>query len=647
MRNLNKKGITLISLVITIIVLLILAGVSIAMLTGENGILSQAQKAKISTELSSYKEQVELFKLKQTTKNNSFIEESLTAGKSNLFYNTQTSEEQGKGTIKDIIENISDEYFEKLEIIKGELLINTKDNVEIKIALGLGIKVNPYDIVDGVLLSTGNNLALMDENGTVTVPDIVEVIGEGSFANSGLKTIIIPGTVKRIEKNAFAHNETLENVIMQEGIEEIGNNAFYNCKNLKNVELPESLMLIETEAFGSCTNLSKIKIPSKIKTISSFTFSGCTNLNEVVLQEGLEQIQSSAFVNTKFSNIEIPSTVTDIGNSVFSGNKSLNNIIIKGNSPYLYESGMLMTKQKDSVLFVSDSYLKNITKFNIPEGIKSFNVNIINYTNITEIVIPSTLQSISSSDLPTTISNIEISGYNSKYEVSEVYKILYTKDTKEIISCFSKEETIDLKDEENNLGILTLASSAFKHATNAKIIILPDSLEKIMGGVFNACQSVQEIRIGAKVSSIDPLFKYTNYSGIVTIDSRNSSYRVENNVLYSKNKDTLICILSRINGRFEIDDEVKIIGNYAFHGQDDMTEVVIPGSVKEIGNSFYNCNRLTNIEIPSSVEKIGGSCFTNCSNLDKIKINKGENEIKEAPWGATKGMKVVEWVGHS
>ncbi len=46
----QMKGITLIALVITIIVLLILAGVSIAMLTGENGILSQAQRARDETE---------------------------------------------------------------------------------------------------------------------------------------------------------------------------------------------------------------------------------------------------------------------------------------------------------------------------------------------------------------------------------------------------------------------------------------------------------------------------------------------------------------------------------------------------------------------------------------------------------------------
>ena len=56
----SKKGITLIALVITIIVLLILAGVSIAMLTGENGILTQAQEAKKQTSIAEEKEQIAL-----------------------------------------------------------------------------------------------------------------------------------------------------------------------------------------------------------------------------------------------------------------------------------------------------------------------------------------------------------------------------------------------------------------------------------------------------------------------------------------------------------------------------------------------------------------------------------------------------------
>ena len=56
----KEKGITLIALVITIIVLLILAGVSISILTGNNGILSQAQNAKKETELASEKEAIQL-----------------------------------------------------------------------------------------------------------------------------------------------------------------------------------------------------------------------------------------------------------------------------------------------------------------------------------------------------------------------------------------------------------------------------------------------------------------------------------------------------------------------------------------------------------------------------------------------------------
>ena len=56
----QKNGITLIALVITIIVLLILAGVSIAMLTGQNGILTQAQNAKTTTEDKSAEEKIKL-----------------------------------------------------------------------------------------------------------------------------------------------------------------------------------------------------------------------------------------------------------------------------------------------------------------------------------------------------------------------------------------------------------------------------------------------------------------------------------------------------------------------------------------------------------------------------------------------------------
>ena len=56
----KEQGITLIALVITIIVLLILAGVSIAMLTGQNGILTQANNAKIEQSHGAVKDSIAL-----------------------------------------------------------------------------------------------------------------------------------------------------------------------------------------------------------------------------------------------------------------------------------------------------------------------------------------------------------------------------------------------------------------------------------------------------------------------------------------------------------------------------------------------------------------------------------------------------------
>ena len=54
------SGITLIALVITIIVLLILAGISIATLAGENGLLTKADTAKTETSIASAKEKVQI-----------------------------------------------------------------------------------------------------------------------------------------------------------------------------------------------------------------------------------------------------------------------------------------------------------------------------------------------------------------------------------------------------------------------------------------------------------------------------------------------------------------------------------------------------------------------------------------------------------
>ena len=56
----SRNGITLVALVVTIIVLIILAGISISLVLGDNGIITKAKDAKTKTGVASAKEQIQL-----------------------------------------------------------------------------------------------------------------------------------------------------------------------------------------------------------------------------------------------------------------------------------------------------------------------------------------------------------------------------------------------------------------------------------------------------------------------------------------------------------------------------------------------------------------------------------------------------------
>ena len=109
----DSKGITLIALVITIIVLLILAGVTIATLTGDNGILTRATDASEQTKLADEKEKIELSAVGALAKENgeeisqTTLEEELGKYFKNGKYAVEpgTNEDGTEGYIITITEN--------------------------------------------------------------------------------------------------------------------------------------------------------------------------------------------------------------------------------------------------------------------------------------------------------------------------------------------------------------------------------------------------------------------------------------------------------------------------------------------------------------------------------------------------------------
>lgn len=90
-------------------------------------------------------------------------------------------------------------------------------------------------------------------------------------------------------------------------------------------------------------------------------------------------------------------------------------------------------------------------------------------------------------------------------------------------------------------------------------------------------------------------------------------------------------VLEKYNGaatEVVIPNSVKIIGNQAFYNCKGITSVVIPDSVQEIGSSaFYGCTALASVTMGNSVQKIGMSAFRGCSSLTAITIPDSVKEI--------------------
>ena len=629
----SEKAITLVALVVTIIVLLVLAGVAISLSIGNNGIISRGELSVEGNKLASYKEKLEMYKAEKIIENETFLAETLSAGKNTLEYNTK--KEIG-GTILNIIPELDERYIDKLEIIKGELFFTSTDKKEVQAAKIAGIEFNPYKIEDGVLESADTNLELMSPDGTLTIPSNVTKIGSGAFSGlEGLKRVIIPGTVKEIASEAFSYNSTLEEVIIMDGVEKIGERAFAASNKISTIILPESITEIGTEAFRD-TNIVEITIPSKVKELKNGTFANCVKLTKVKLKEGLETIGANTFGNcTNLENIVIPNTIVTLKEGLFGGCNKLTNITIN-NDLYVYESGLLMPKNRETVLYISKTYIESEDTFSIPEGIKNFKISLSEYKNIKTINIPKSLENLNRGMFPPSIENVNIAEGNTRFSVEN--KQLYEGNI--LVLSFTQTENIKFKEGINRIGV-----GAFRPEKIAKIIELPDTVLAIENSAFvMETNTLEKIKIGKNVTFIGSRAFINTPHAKVEIDNENKKFQIENEVLYSDNKTVLVCPLYKITGKFKVIDSVKKIEDYALYEQREMTEIELSNNIEVLKEGFLcRCSKITKIEIPNTIKEINAKCFNECMNLAQVIIHKKKGEIANAPWGIPKGERVIKY----
>ena len=172
----KQKGITLIALIITIIVLLILAGISIATLTGENGILTQASKAKEETIIGREKEGISValteYMSRIITAETDEEINSIILGLEEIMRRNGNDVDVGLEPIEQLRQygylvtynDTGNRYIVYYDYENGQMQIEAKGKPE---------KVN---IVDGAIYGEGNIILLEKDNG--------EVIGVNNLAET-------------------------------------------------------------------------------------------------------------------------------------------------------------------------------------------------------------------------------------------------------------------------------------------------------------------------------------------------------------------------------------------------------------------------------------------------------------------------------
>ncbi|MGN0399097.1 MAG: leucine-rich repeat domain-containing protein [Blautia sp.] len=212
-------------------------------------------------------------------------------------------------------------------------------------------------------------------DGSAIIPDGTTEIWDRAFdSNEGVRSVFVPGTVKRIGRRAFADCTNLSRVELAEGINYIDQNAFTGCSKLQKVILPDSIYVDEMDgwAFYQCTGLrtpvynrsgtvlyaypcmdrsKSFVIPERVKRIGAAAFLKNPYLEEVILPDGLERIGRRSFIECGIRRITIPASVKVIEPLAFLLCKELKIVTVKGKETVISVSAF--DKGADDIRLIS------------------------------------------------------------------------------------------------------------------------------------------------------------------------------------------------------------------------------------------------------------------------------------------------------
>jgi len=286
----NSRGITLIALIITIIVMLILVGVSVTVaLKGE--LFSTAKQASAQTQEERDKElALDEGKVEVNEKLYSSIDEYVNG-------NSEREETVTTGTPV----GSTDELKAK-QVKAGDLVYVANSDGETATVYGYKADADDYSIGMPTMNAptiTTNSIQIASKVQIGENVYTVNTIGNYAFAGmmvgvGNLESVSIPNTVTRI-----------------------GASAFFNCTNLAQVTIPGNVTAIGSSAFSGTLWLTTQKESNDgLLIINRTLFDGMTapgdETGNITISDTVNRIATNAFIGTNATSITIPSSVTTV-----------------------------------------------------------------------------------------------------------------------------------------------------------------------------------------------------------------------------------------------------------------------------------------------------------------------------------------------
>ena len=515
----RKNGITLIALVVTIVSVLLLTGVSVNIITEDNGAISKSKEAKTRMEFGTFREEMELFIASLSLEDRDFDRNTLSVTSDQTRYsklkkNDGDSDEivqRNDLTIYEAIPSVkgNEKYHNNgdciLYILNGTLYVNSSDQEIMRIALEFGCKSAFYNVQINSsgkreLISSEKNLFIKDAKGEVIIPPIVETIGAGAFYKTGVKRLVIPYTCEVISEYAFSFNTDLEEIIIEEkevngvmkGVKTIGAWAFRGCTSLTSIDIPSVTSSIGQGAFYNCNKLTSIELPASLKTLNAEVVGACTSLQTITLNEGLVTMGTYPFTGCKnITTIKLPSTLKTINGWTFYNMAGLTTIDVSNNSYFIMEDGMLLTANRATVYWIPTSW----TAVVIPDGVKTLYSSSMLQSKATKLTIPASLTTISSG-FSTVLKEIEVKTGNTSFKSDNGN--LYTANGKTLIKYLENEATFKVAE-----GCTNFQRYCLQGATNVTKIVFPDSFTTLNGWGFQGATKLKSIYLPKNVNAFN------------------------------------------------------------------------------------------------------------------------------------------------